>query len=337
MRGVSRGRNTLLMVFLMSVTTMLFGQCEYKTGLEKAACQIKTGTVQPNNPINVMESLGPRPPVSSGFEDAIHKETLDPTVDHQPYNPLESLEKTKDGAYILKAGAFEGRLQSYSLDPGVTVPGKDEGFFPAPLKGPKAKLIQQLFTGMDHTPDVQQAQLQALLWSMAGGADYKDLPATQKETAQKLLDPDIAQQLAKSMKAQGLPPAIQRIINRTFAKQQAQLAQAQAKEQQREAQMRAKMQNSKAYKDFADLQSMNTPGSPSVAPVPRGTWTEMPGGYYLRLLPEGYTTTKVQLFVPDDVGALKPTLDITSFIGVSKVPHSVRLAFTTRPAKPVGK
>jgi hypothetical protein len=69
-------------------------------------------------------------------------------------------------------------------------------------------------------------------------------------------------------------------------------------------------------------------------PVPRGTWLEMPGGFYLRYLPEGANRMRLQLFVPDTALIASKgtglTFDPTEYVALlSQAPFS-RIGITLR-------
>jgi hypothetical protein len=86
---------------------------------------------------------------------------------------------------------------------------------------------------------------------------------------------------------------------------------------------------SDSYEDFerfAILAGVAVPDHPNVK---RGMWALHPDGYYIRYMPEGYSKTKVQVYVPDTKGQV-----IYNAVGTIACPANTgaqRLAQTNIP------
>jgi hypothetical protein len=68
-------------------------------------------------------------------------------------------------------------------------------------------------------------------------------------------------------------------------------------------------------------------------PVERGAWAEMPGDFYVRYLPDGYSKIKVQMIVPGPAvpqPGKEPRFDPTQFLAVYSHSPQMRLG-VTRP------
>jgi transcriptional regulator with XRE-family HTH domain len=70
--------------------------------------------------------------------------------------------------------------------------------------------------------------------------------------------------------------------------------------------------------------------------APRGSWAQMPGGFYVRYLPESYSKTKLQVIVPEaameHVDPKAPlTFDPTQYLAVHVGTPAQRLGITLRP------
>jgi hypothetical protein len=67
--------------------------------------------------------------------------------------------------------------------------------------------------------------------------------------------------------------------------------------------------------------------------VPSGIWTLHPDGYYIRFFPQGYSRTRVQIFVPQELMSERPDLvyDGPSGIACPANVGSQRLAQTNEP------
>ncbi|MCP6768682.1 hypothetical protein NL529_27965, partial [Klebsiella pneumoniae] len=65
-------------------------------------------------------------------------------------------------------------------------------------------------------------------------------------------------------------------------------------------------------------------------PVARGSWAQMPDGFYVRYLPETRALIKLQLIVPETVSA-GTVFDPTQYLAVLGQVPSDRLGITLRP------
>lgn len=303
-----------------------FAQCDSKTGFAKLACQAQT---QSNGPFQAAVPDA-KLSVTTSFADTIHADTLPPTFEPKAFKPLMSLDRTDDGSFILKPGMFESYVQSYALDTSDTNVTKPAGYCPAPIKGTKAKIVTAVLKQIELHPDVAQAEVQALLFAIVQGVDLEKMPPNIQQTAVRVLPKDIVTQMQGATQAKQFQQSLMNILNARAAKDKnaQQNQQKLADFNKQLAQMQQQANENAAFNAQPD----------AAAPVLRGTWVQMPGGFYLRYLPDGYMKTRLQLMVPDtavsDADAKTPlTFDPTQFLAVLGGAPAERIGISLRPAR----
>ena len=325
--------NMRSIVRLLSVTVafVLFAasvsaQCDNKTGFAKLACQAQANS---SAPAGLPPGIGdPKTaPISTGLSDAIHLDTLPSTVDPQAFKPLMNLDRTDDGAFILKAGIFEAYVQSYALDAGDVNASKPGGYYPAPIKGKKAKILTALLKYAELHADVSQTDIQQLVWAVVGGVDLEKMNPAVQQTAARVLPQDILKQMQGAAQAKAFQDALMNMLNQKLAKD-------------KNAQQNLNQMNN-AMKQIQQQTAGLAPGFKSEAdadaPVARGTWAQMPGGFFVRYLPDGYMKTRVQVVVPDKaIEQADPktplTFDPTQYLAILCQAPGERIGITLRPA-----
>lgn len=316
------GAITLLLVAFL-IAQIASAQCENKTGFAKLACQAQAGS---NGGATLPAGMNDKP-ISTGLGDAIHLDTLPSTFEPEAFKPLTDLDRTDDGAFVLKTGIYEAYVQSYALDAGDVNASKPGGYYPAPIKGKKAKILAALFKYAELHPDVPQGDIQQLVWAIVGGVDLEKMSPAVQQTAARVLPKDTLKQMQGAAQAKMLQDAIMNMLNQRLAKNPAvqqqmnQMNNAMTQIQQQAAQL------APSFKSEADADT----------PVARGTWAQMPGGFFVRYLPEGYLKTRVQVIVPDaatqQADPKAPlTFDPTQYLAILCQAPGERLGLTLRPA-----
>jgi len=237
--------------------------------------------------------LNAETPVTTSLSDA-HKgfRFLD---DFNPlfFGRLRYLPRTPDGAYVLQPGLFEIYLQSYCIKAGTYRPSEGEGYLYAPLKGPCSDIIQNILRRSQNYPELNQEDIQMILWAIIARTKMSDIPPESQSVAQKLITPDemfrlnggaigLIPEEAFEILMNKLPPQLQDII----------AAEAQIREMMTGAQV-----------DFESLEQVvfltGERDTPRVQEIPRGRWCYHNGGFFIRYLPDGYNLMQIQLYVPE--------------------------------------
>ncbi len=267
--------------------------CADKSGFARQACEVESGHV----------AVGPgtlggfkAEPLSTNFSDTIHPDTLPPSIDPKAFQPLSKLPRRDDGAFLLKVGIFEAYVQSYSLDPGERNWQRSAAFYPAPIKGRRARVIADVLKQIELHPDVPQDAVQQLLWAIVQGTDLEKMPAPMQQTASRILPKESLALLQGATAANAITNRLLGIVNNRLSKDK------QLQKDVSDATGKARQMNQdygvtdtvNAVKEASASQTVATAGDI----VPRGTWAQMPGGFYVRYLPEGYARVHVQVIVP---------------------------------------
>ena len=304
-------------------------QCENKSGFAKQVCEVQAATQPSGNgglalPTGLTDPKGPA--ITTGLADTIHPDTLPPTAVDPSFKPLMSLDRADDGAFILKVGFYEAYVQSYTLDPvpNKTVPG---GFYPAPILGRRAAALAGLLKQIELHPEVPQADVQQLLFAIVHGADLENMPPAMQQTAARVLPKDMLAQLQGAAQTKAMEKTLMGILNGRIKNNGVSKAQSQINNAANQAAKAAA-----ALPAIGDAKSAAAPTEPAA----RGTWAQMPGGFYVRYLPDGFTKTRLQVIVPDDAVAQAGNhlvFDPTQYLAVLSIAPSQRIGVSLRPAE----
>ena len=303
---------------LVLLPPTVFAQCENKKGFSKALCEMNAAN--PNRPGIAGLGKPKNTAITTSFADAIHGEPLPPSFDPKSFAPLMSLPRNDDGGFVLKPGIYEATLQSFPLDPGPRGTGV-AGYYPAPIKGRYGKILGALLKNAELHPDISQGELQQLVLSVAAGTDLEKMPPVIQQIALRALPKDAIRQLQGASQANAFNKALMDAINKKIAgDRNAQNTLGNLNDLGQQMQKGAE-----DARQQAELDALS-------APVARGSWAQMPDGFYVRYLPEGNALTRLQLIVPETVSA-GIVFDPTQYLAVLGQMPSERLGITLRPGR----
>jgi hypothetical protein len=186
-------------------------------------------------------------------------------------------------------------------------------------------------------PDVPQADIQQLLWAIVGGADLEKMSPPVQQTAGRILPPESLAQIQGSVVAKAANKLLLDGLNIWLGKK----TQAGAVVKQGE-QKAGKVDQAYDISGTLDELKAASPSSPSFSQasglVVRGTWAEVPGGFFVRYLPDGGGRTRLQVIVPGTAIAQadpdKPLLfDPTQYLAVYGQTPPQRLGLSMRPVQ----
>lgn len=209
-------------------------------------------------------------------------------IDAQP-KPLTDLQQTEEGQIVLQEGYYEATYKSYCLQPGTPDPSDRDAYLQTPLQTYRKEIVETVLRTSLQKPQLEQKNIQLLLWSVVSGSDYNKLSWPVQLTAQELLTRKQIFQLKGGvvgvMKtvAQQLPDAritgAQVSIKRLFDV------------------------GTSSYEAFERVAVLREKSTIHKADYKKEQWYSRPGGYYVRYFPNGYQQVKIQVYVP------KGTLD----------------------------
>ena len=256
--------------------------------------------------------LGDKQPITTSLEDA---KWGDPSKDsfapRDATRSLLQLQRTPNGGFVLQPGFYATQMQSYCLKAGTHGPGGGDGYLFAPPKGPAEDAVMTIVRNSVNRPEIPQQKIQQLLWAIIARAKFEDLQGDIKAVASQLLTPrqlaglnrsalDVLQGNALTDALGGVPEPLRQIA-------------------QAEAQLRQMLTTPGA--SFAEMErvavlSGAAPLGPGSREVPSGRWSLHPDGYFVRYLPSGYSSTRVEIWVPQGSPSVGKEFDPAAHIAV---------------------
>lgn len=251
------------------------------------------------------------PPITTSLGDAVYGDSSRDTYNPTPFAPLTSLERTLSGGFTVRPGFYEMHTQSYCLKAGTHGPGGGDGYLYAPPEGPAKDAVVSIVRNSVRHPEIDQHKIQLLLWAIIARAKFENLGTELKAVASLLLTPEQLAMLNRRgldllpgpvhQKAMAeVPPAVRTIL---------------------EAEARIRQMLTTPGSSFEQIEAVAVLGG--MAPlgegshqVPWGRWSIHPDGYYVRYLPQGYSHTVVQIWVPEGSSAVGKEYDPALHIAV---------------------
>jgi hypothetical protein len=206
----------------------------------------------------------------------------------QPLSILD-LPQSQDGEIILSEGYYEGDFRSYCLQPGTPDPSERDAYTQAPLGGYRKDIVETILRNTIDRTDLNQRNIQLLLWSVVSGSDYNKLSSPVKSTSRQLLTSrqifalqggviGVMKTIAASLPESGISPVLNNMKN-LF-----------------------ELGNS-SYEAYEQIAVLRQPSTIRRADYRKDQWYKQDGGYYVRYFPSSYQRTRIQVYVP------KGTLD----------------------------
>ena len=275
---------------------------------------LKTGgKLLEKSPSKLMERYFSNAPITTNFDDAKSEVMLLANFDppETDFLPLEMLHQNANGNYIVTQGLYTTWNKSFCLKAGTYGPSKGDGHLYAGLAGPKAYLVSKLLENWrTKEPGIPQTEVQCLIWAIIARTDVDKMQPKYKATLARLLDKgDMAQLAANSLRDKALETGI--------TKFKAQIPASVYKVYEAEMQLRNMYSRADAtYEQFEGFAVMAgiAPASDMIRPVSKARWSFHPNGYFIRLSPQGYSTTKVDVYVPFRIDALVDSIGRIQFL-----------------------
>jgi hypothetical protein len=262
------------------------------------------------DPTDLLEG---EPPITTSLEDAVWESEPPPGFDENAVapSPMAELERMPNGGFVLQHGFWEMHTQSYCLKAGTHGPGGGDGYLYAPPMGPAEEaVVAILHNAVDH-PEIEQHRIQTLLWAIIARAKFEDLSAEHKATAARLLTPQQLSMLNRSALDLIPGPALDAALDR-MPPLLRQIYEAEANLRHMLTQPGTTFEQMERVAVLAGM----APLGEGSRQVPSGRWSLHPDGYYVRYLPQGYSYTVVQIWVPQGSPAVGQEYDPALHIAV---------------------
>jgi hypothetical protein len=244
--------------------------------------------------------------------------------------PLYLLPKAPEGGFVLCAGFYEMSNRSYCLHAGTFAPSKGDGYMFAPTRGPKEDIVTAILKKAEQHPEISQHDIQILLWTIIARTKFADYSGSVKLTAVTLLTTLQLTQLEGGVLGV-LPGNLMEKAKDKLPDNLKAVFEAENKIRQLVASGNYSYAEMEKYAIIAGMALARSD-------VPSGIWTLHPDGYYIRYFPSGYSTTKVQIYIPKELILSSNTkriiYDATNDIACPANVGSQRLAQTNEPIDP---
>ncbi|HEY0036673.1 MAG TPA: hypothetical protein VGB66_08305 [Longimicrobium sp.] len=262
--------------------------------------------------LNVDAVLRGDHPITTSLPDARWAvDSLDNFTPRESKRSMLQLQRTPNGGFVLQPGYYEMLTQSYCLKAGTHGPGGGDGYLYAPTKGPAEDAVTTILRNSVNHPEIRQSDVQTLLWAIIARAKLEDLSAEHKATAARLLTPRQLASLNRTALDMVPGPALEAAMSRVPPLVR-QVFQAEAQLRQMLTTPGTSFQQLEAAAVLAGMAPM---GEGSRA-VPNGRWNLHPDGYYVRYIPQGYSRTVTQIWVPQGAPAVGKEYDPATHIAV---------------------
>ncbi|MBL8060802.1 MAG: hypothetical protein JNK63_08830 [Chthonomonas sp.] len=267
------------------------------------------------------------PSITTSLEDAKWE-----AKDRDTFNPeikdLFSLDLTPEGSFVLRAGGWAGVVQSYCLKAGTHGPGGGDGYLFAPVKGPFEGAVSAVGRNSVAHPEIPQRTIQLLLWAMIARTKFMDLPRELQAAAAKLLT---TKQIS-DINGGALALLTDERLGGAIVKEPPLVRQALEAENRLRGMLTNPASTFEQMEAVAVLTGAVERGKGS-RDVPFSRWSLHPDGYYVRYQPSGYSTTRLEVYVPENSKAIGKKFDPASQIAVPGNTARQRLLQTARKQK----
>ena len=129
-----------------------------------------------------------REPLNNSTENSIVTEQPGIAA-NKTLNSLMDLPQTQDGGFVLAAGFYEAEFKTYCLQPGTPDPSHGDAYLQSPVTGYRKEIIQTVLNNSRNMPEMNQRNIQLLLWSVVSGSDFNKLSYSVQSDARQLLTP----------------------------------------------------------------------------------------------------------------------------------------------------
>jgi hypothetical protein len=202
---------------------------------------------------------------------------------------LMDLPQTEDGEIVLSDGFYEAEFKSYCLQPGTPSPSDRDAYRQGPLTSYRKDIVETILRNSLKKPELEQRNIQLLLWSVVSGSDFRKLSWDVQGTAQQLLTRKQIFELEGGV--MGVVKTVAMALPESGATGQMK-------------QLFETGTNSyEAYERIAVLQQQS---HITRTEIKKDEWYKQPDGYWLRYFPSSYQHVKIQVYVPQGTLEKRP-------------------------------
>jgi len=194
---------------------------------------------------------------------------------------LMDLPQTQDGEIALSDGFYEAEFKSYCLQPGTPSPSDRDAYRQGPLISYRKDIVETILRNSLKKPELEQRNIQLLLWSVVSGSDFRKLSWDVQGTAQQLLTRKQIFELEGGV--MGIVKTVSMALPESGAVGQM------------KQMFETGTSSYEAYERIAVLQQQS---HITHTEIKKDQWYKQPEGYWLRYFPSSYQHVKIQVYVP---------------------------------------
>ena len=211
--------------------------------------------------------------------------SVQPIIDaEQKPQSLMDLPQSQDGGFVLAPGFYEAEFKTYCLQPGTPDPSQEDAYLQGPVTGYRKDIIESVLINSRNRPEVDQRNVQLLLWSVVSGSNFNKLSPSVQADAMKLLTPKqvftlkggvigVIKTVSQSTGAFNANNDIQRLFETGIS----------------------------SYESFERLAVLKEPSKIKRKGVKYDQWYRQDENYYIRYFPVSYKKVRIQVYVPDNL------------------------------------
>ena len=218
-------------------------------------------------------------------DNTIPAETSQPllAVDQKPQSMME-LPQTQDGGFVLKPGFYETEFKTYCLQPGTPDPREGDAYLQGPVTGYRKDIVESILLNSKDKNDIEQKNIQLLLWSTVSGSDYNKLSSSVKADAARLLTPK------QIFELRGGVMGMIKNVSQTTGILNA------------NSDIKRLFETSiNSYEAYENIAVRREQSKVIKKGVKYDQWYKQKENYYIRYFPVSYKKVRVQIYVPDSL------------------------------------
>ncbi|MGB2762444.1 MAG: hypothetical protein WBC21_02785 [Minisyncoccales bacterium] len=204
------------------------------------------------------------------------------------------------GIVSLKPGVYDFYLKSFCLNAGKYGPSFGSGYLIAPIKGRNSKIIRHILENSIKHSDISQSKIQTLIWAILSNTKYRDFSEDLQIVTDKLLEKDDLRLLGKSF-LNKIPEPIRawfwKKIKKRLPKEIFSIFDS-------INEIKSKIKDVQAtYKELESIAVRfgKPPVPKNMLKIKQGTWSLIKKRCFVRVFPEGYSRTRMQVYIPERI------------------------------------
>jgi hypothetical protein len=204
-------------------------------------------------------------------------------ADQKPQSMMD-LPQTQDGGFVLKPGFYEAEFKTYCLQPGTPDPREGDAYLQGQVTGYRKEIVESILLNSRDKNDIEQKNIQLLLWSTVSGSDYNKLSSSVKADAARLLTPKqifelkggvmgMIKNVSQSTGVLNASSGIKKLFETSIS----------------------------SYEAYENIAVRREQSKVIKKGVKYDQWYKQKENYFIRYFPVSYKKVRIQIYVPDSL------------------------------------